>query len=279
MEGRKTAVVTGAAEGIGKGIAGALADADYEVFCLDKNDEENRKTVDEINRKKKKAAALHCDLESPDEIREVFEKILEDHHIDVLVNNAGIFISNSYLKGSYEEAVEVFDRQMAVNARATYLCTKMAAKDMAERKDGKILNIITNHVARNLYRPSRSEQAYDASKWAQFELNESMDRELKEYGIRVNALCPASTRTPMLQGFFDDYGLPLNRETVAKVTHFDSLLEIEDVGRAAVNILSWDDDQPTGNAYLLIYQKDCDDLKKGHQERLLVQKTRVAESY
>ena len=272
----KVAVVTGAAGGIGKGIAKALADQGHTVYCLDINDEENEKTAREINQTGR-AYALHCDFEDPKQIKTVFDQIMDGYHIDILVNNVGIFIANSYLKGTYEEAREVFDRQMAVNARATYLCTKMAAKEMAEKGSGRILNIITNHLARNLYRPSRSEQAYDASKWAQFELNESMDRELKEHGIRVNALCPASTRTPMLQGFFDDYGLPLNQKTVARVTHFDSLLEIEDVGRAAVNVLSWGEEEPTGNAYLLIYAKDCDDLAYGHQERLLIRKTMLAE--
>ena len=268
-----TAVVTGAAKGIGKGIATALAREGVKVCCLDKDDLNNELTVNKINEDGGKAFAMHCDLADPRQIDETFDSILKEDRIDILVNNVGVFIGNSYLKGTFEEALKVFDEQMAVNARATYLCTKKVAVSMAKRGSGQILNIITNHLARNLYRPSRSEQAYDASKWAQFELNESMDRELKEYGIRVNALCPASTRTAMLQDFFDKAGIELNRENVFKVTHFDALLEIEDLGKAAVNVLSWDEQQPTGNAYLLIYPEDCESLKEGHQEKLRIRRT------
>ena len=269
LEKGKTAVVTGAAKGIGKGIALCLAKRGVKVYLLDIDDEENKKTEEEL-RQYAEATALHCDVGDPKQIDEVFDEILKEDDIDILVNNAGIFIANSYLKGTYEEALEVFDKQMAVNARGTYLCTKKAAPHMAERRSGAILNIVTNHLKRELYRPSRSEQAYDASKWAQYELNESMDRELKEYGIRVNALCPASTRTPMLEGFFTDYGLPLTRENVFKVTHFDSLLEIEDVGEAACNVLEWEDPEPTGKAYLLIYKEDCERLKEGHIRELAI---------
>ena len=266
-----TALITGGARGIGKGIALSLARRNIRIISLDILDEENEATVKELNSLSGGGAVgYHCDLSNPKEISDVINEILSKENIDILVNNAGIFIANSYLKGTYEEALEIFDKQMAVNARATYLCVKKIAPHMVSRGGGHILNIITNHLKRELFRPSRSEQAYDASKWAQYELNESMNRELIEYNIKVNALCPAATRTPMLQGFFDDYGLPLNRENVHKVTHFDSLLEIEDVGEAAWNILNWDDSQPTGKAYLLIYKEDCESLANGHNEALLI---------
>ncbi|MCR4854936.1 MAG: SDR family oxidoreductase [Erysipelotrichaceae bacterium] len=263
------AIITGGAKGIGKGIAMALNRHRIITHILDNDDDAAQETAERL-RTNYPSFSYHCDLSDPWQIEAIFDHILKDNEIDILVNNAGIFIANSYLKGSYEEALEIFDRQMNINARATYLCTKKIARHMAERKSGHILNIVTNHLKREYFRPSRSEQAYDASKWAQYELNESMDRELKEHGIRVNALCPASTRTAMLEGFFKDYGIELNAENVGKVTHFASLLEIEDVGTAAYNVLNWDDDQPTGNAYLLIYKEDCEELEKGHSERLKI---------
>ena len=271
LDERLTAVVTGGASGIGRGIVRELARQNVRVISLDIDDEKNEETAREAAKLSKGGAlAYHLDVGDPQEISEVFDRLMAKEHIDILVNNAGIFIQNSYLKGSYEEALAIFDRQMNINARGTYLCTKKVARAMAERGYGAIINIVTNHLKRALYRPSRSEQAYDASKWAQYELNESMNRELSEHGIRVAALCPASTRTGMLQKFFDDYGIELNQENVYKVTHFNALLEPEDVGRAAVNVLSWDESQPSGKAYLLIYPTDCDILKQGHQESLVI---------
>lgn len=267
----KTAVITGGAGGIGKGILLELAKRDVVTISLDINYEENKKTVEEANKLTKVGSyAYHLDVSDPKQINDVFDEIMSMFHVDILVNNAGIFISNSYLKGTYEEALDIFDKQMNVNARGTYLCTKKVVKAMADKGEGAIINIVTNHLKRQLYRPSKSEQAYDPSKWAQYEMTESMNRELVEHGIKVYGLCPASTRTPMLQGFFDDYGLPLNRENVYKVTHFDSLLEIEDVGRAAVNVLSFDENQPSGKSYLLIYKEDCDSLANGHNEALVI---------
>ncbi len=265
LDETRTAVVTGGAKGIGRGIVRELSAKRIRVISLDVDDEENEKTARETG-----CLPRHLDVGDPEEIDRVFDEIMGEHHIDILINNAGIFIPNSYLEGTFKDARELFDRQMNVNARGTYLCTKKVARAMADRKEGAIINIVTNHLKRSLYRPSKSEQAYDASKWAQYELNESMNRELSEHGIRVAALCPASTRTPMLEKFFTDYGLPLTRENVFRVTHFDALLEPEDVGRAVINILQWDADQPSGGAYLLIYPQDCDILEHGHCERLVI---------
>lgn len=270
LDKSKTAVITGGACGIGKGILIELAKKNVRVISLDIDDEANERTIKEASAiSEAGASAYHCDLSDPKEINDVFDEVLSNEHIDILVNNAGIFISSSYLKGTYEEALDIFDRQMNINARGTYLCTKKTAPSMASRGEGAILNIVTNHLQRKYFRPSRNEQAYDPSKWAQYEMTESMHRELIEHGIRVIALCPAATRTPMLQRFFDDYGLPLNAENVGKVTHFASLLEIEDVGRAAVNVLSWDDNEPAGRSYLLIFKEDCDALSAGHNENLV----------
>lgn len=193
-----TAVVTGGGGGIGRSIVLALADRGLKTYSLDIDDVKNAETASHST----VIVPLHCDVGDPAAILDTFSQILETNTIDVLVNNAGIFIGNSYLVGTYKEALDAFDRQMAVNTRATYLCTKMVAPGTAARGHGAILTIVTNHLARRLFPPSDSEQAYDATKWAQYQLNESMDAELKRHGIRVNALCPASTRTPMLQNFF-----------------------------------------------------------------------------
>lgn len=265
---KQTAVVTGAALGIGRGIALSLAKRGARVICLDINETENKKTSAE-------AAALSpagsrayaCDIARPEQIDSVFDDIIkEEGRIDILVNNAGVFGAMSFVKDSYEKALEDFQFHMDVNARGTFLCSKKAAPVMSANGYGQILNVVTNHMKRDLFPPSDCEHSYDASKWAQYGLNESMDCELRPYGIRVNAICPAATRSAMLQRFFDSMKLPLTKETVGQCSGHASLLETWEVGEAACHILEWDASMPTGKAFLLMHPEDCERLKNGYVE-------------
>lgn len=260
----QVAVVTGAAQGIGRGIALALAKRGLQVISLDIQDASS--TAEAASALSGlPCGAIHCDVAKAEEVDKVFDEILEQYgRIDILINNAGVFSTFSFVESSYEEAVADFHRNMGVNALGTLLCSKKAAPHMAKRGSGQILNVITNHMKRRLFPPSNSEHAYDASKWAQFGLNESLACELKDYGIRVNAICPAATRTEMLEGFFRELGLPLNKKTLGQISGFESLLEVEEVAEAVCHILSWDDTQPVGQAYLLMLSEDCIKLKDGH---------------
>ena len=266
----QVAVVTGAADGIGYGIAFALAKRGCRIACLDIADEKNEKTAAALSGAAgKECRAYHCDMADPESIEEVFDRILKDFgRIDILVNNAGVFSTMSFVEDSYETALENYHFNMDVNARGLFLCAKKAAPHMAERGYGHIINVITNHVKRYLFPPSDNEHSYDASKYAQLAFNESLDCELRKYGIRVNAVCPAATRTPMLQAFFDDLGMELTKETIGECAGIASLLEADEVGEAVCHIINWDDTQPTGKAILLMYSKDCENLKQGYVEEL-----------
>lgn len=264
----QTAVVTGAAEGIGRAIVLALAKRNVRVICLDCNEKENKKTAAEAAAiSRTGSVAYTCDVADPQQVSRTFDCILENgERMDILVNNAGVFSTMSFVKDSYEDALKDYERNMNTNARGTFLCSKKAAPYMAERGSGQILNVVTNHMKRHLFPPSDNEHSYDASKWAQHGLNESLDCELKPYGIRVNAIYPAATRSGMLQRFFDALGIPLTKETIGACSGHASLLEAEEVGEAACHILEWEDSQPTGQAILLMYSEDCERLKQGYTE-------------
>lgn len=266
----QVAVVTGAAGGIGRGIALALAKRGLQVVCLDTAHGENCQTAQEASQLAQKVCpAYDCDVSRPEQVSAVFDHIADEHgRIDILVNNAGVFSTMSFVNTSFEDAIHDYEFNMGTNAFGTFLCAKKAAPIMARQGKGQILNVVTNHIKRRLFPPSDCEHSYDASKWAQYGLNESLACELKEYGIRVNAICPAATRTPMLQGFFDALGLPLNRKTLGQCSGFESLLEIDEVGEAACHILDWDDAQPVGKAFLLMYPEDCEKLKYGYAAEL-----------
>ena len=264
-----TAVVTGGAQGIGRSICVALAKRGVCVYSLDVNDKGNKETENRMNLVGSGCHAVHCDVSDAEEIRKNFEEVLQKKGvIDILVNNAAVFSTMSFVKDSYESVLKDWTFNVDTNARSTFLCSKMVAPAMAQKGLGEIVNIVTNHVKRYLFPPSNSEHSYDASKYAQLALNESLAEELHPYGIRVNALCPASTRTPMLQEFFDNIGMELTKETIGQVSGTASLLESEEVAEACCGIKNWDDSQPVGQAYLLMYSEDCEELKKGHVARL-----------
>lgn len=265
----KLAIVTGAAQGIGKAIALALADRGAVVVCLDKNKEENDAVAALIMAKGGHGISLSCDVSDPVSVSQVFGRIFREYGpAYALVNNAAVFSTMSFVQDDFKKALEDFDCNMNCNARGAFLCAKMVAPQMAAKKSGQIINVVTNHVKRRLFPASANEHSYDASKFAQLALNESMAQELKEYGIRVNAICPAATRSPMLQNFFDDIGMELTTENIEACTGYPSLLECEEVGEAVCHMLEWSNDQPVGKAYLVMYSEDCEKLKYGHVEEL-----------
>lgn len=267
---QKVAIVTGSAQGIGKAIALKLAQNDYCLCLIDNQTDRNSTTCSEINKISEHVSyAYTCDIGNREEVEKVFDDIKKHFdHVDVLINNAAIFTTESIAKDDINKIVENYHKNIDTNFFGTLLCSSLVVPLMIKQNKGTIININTNHIKRNLFNVSRSEHCYDASKYAQLSLTQSMARELKDYGIRVNAICPASTRTPMLEGYFDPSLLPLTKETILKATHYYSLLEPEEVANAVLGMINWGDNQPVGNAYLLMYSEDCQDLAKGHVERL-----------
>lgn len=272
----KIAIVTGSAQGIGEAIALSLAKRGCVVCLLDIKEELNNKVAKKASLLSgKECPSYRCDISKENDIEKIFDKIYSKFgKIDILINNAAVFSMFSLVKDSYKDAIEDYRYNMDTNMFGTFACIKKVAPIMARQRSGEIINVNTNHIKRYLYRVSKSEHSYDASKYAQLSITESAARELYEYGIKVKGVCPASTRTPMLENYFKPKDLPLTIEKIAKVTHPASLLEKEEVADTICNMLLWDDKQPVGNAYLLMFSRDCEELSKGHVERLAKQYAR-----
>ncbi|NMA66893.1 MAG: SDR family oxidoreductase [Clostridiaceae bacterium] len=252
----KVAIVTGSALGIGRGIAIALAEQGADIAGFDILTKENEELANEIKALGRNALAIKCDVSDKDQVRSSVNQVLKEFgRIDILVNNAGVFNFTYAFNSDYDETIELFDKCYAVNARGTYLCSLAVVPTMIKQGSGAIINVITNHVKRDKYRPGVLEQGYDASKWAQLSLTDTMAIELKPHGILVNAICPAATDTPMLRSYLnvaDNYGC---RSTLP------SMMSIEDVGMAVINILNWGKDGSVGQAPLITSREDCENLK------------------
>ena len=213
----QNAIVTGAARGIGAGIALALAEAGAGVVVSDiiPGDE----TVEKITAMGRPACYLKTDISKPEEVTQLAASAIEKMgNIDILVNNAGIVHRDSLI----ETSVETWDRVCNIILRGTFLGIQAIYPHMRDRGYGKIINvssisgIIGGAVSKLDDSPEmmrgRSGPAYAAAKGGVLSLTRWLAKDIAKDGIYVNAIAPGACKTEMTKGF--DYsvkGLPIAR--------------------------------------------------------------------
>jgi 2-deoxy-D-gluconate 3-dehydrogenase len=195
----KVSLVTGAARGIGFGMAKTLAHAGSELILVDKVEQqldEVSKTISEETGKR--TLVIPGDLAKIEEIEHIVNHALKEFsEIDVLVNNAGTTARKPFLEISTEE----FDHVVAVNLRATYFLSQKIARSMVDRgKGGKIINVASSTSFIGMQNLS----AYGASKGGVHALTKAMSVELAPYQICVNAIAPGFFKTPLTQPVWQD---------------------------------------------------------------------------
>jgi 3-oxoacyl-[acyl-carrier protein] reductase len=178
------AIVTGAAKGLGRRYAEALAAEGYAVVAADVQPVEA--AVDAIEQAGGTALAIEADVSDESSTLAMAAAALDRFgRVDVLVNNAAIF--TSIVKKPYDElTVTEWDEMFAVNVRGTWLCTRAVAPAMKERRYGKIVNVSSMTVPSGI--PLFAH--YVASKGAIVALTRALARELGAWGICVNAISP-----------------------------------------------------------------------------------------
>jgi len=181
---RKVAVVTGGARHIGAAYCRKLAEEGAAVVISDILDGEP--VAAEIRSKGGQALALKVDVSNEaDTVRMAAEAVKAFGRVDILVNNAAIFI-NIQRHPFYEISAEEWDRVSAVNIKGPFLCAKAVFPQMKEQKSGKIINISSSTA----YWGTPNFLHYVASKAALIGMTRSLAREVGEYGICVNAIAP-----------------------------------------------------------------------------------------
>lgn len=197
LDGR-TALVTGAATGLGRGIALALAEAGADIVAAHHRHDpaDLARRVRDLGRR---LVALGADLSDAGQARDMFERASQQcGHIDILVNNAGIIRRADLPEFPEQDWHEV----MAVNLTTPFLLSQAAARHMIERgRGGKII-----HVASMLsYQGGIRVVSYAASKHGVMGLTRAMANELAPHGINVNAIAPGYMATANTQALRDDF--------------------------------------------------------------------------
>jgi NAD(P)-dependent dehydrogenase (short-subunit alcohol dehydrogenase family) len=192
----RTAIVTGAAKGLGTGIARRLASDGLAVACVDVLDTAPVVAALPVHDGVAHMAAI-CDVADTAAVERVVGEVLERAgRIDVLVNNAAIL---QPIEPVVATADDVLDRVLAVNLRGTFAFSRAVARTMIDRRSGRIVNI-SSQVGKA---PWPGHGAYAASKAGVIALTQAMALEVAEYGVYVNCICPGTMDTDQMRGGFN----------------------------------------------------------------------------
>ena len=220
----KTAIVTGATRGIGKGVALKLAEHGADVaFTYVSSSEKALALENELKAFGVKAKGYKSDASLMKDAEELIKNVLENFEsIDVLVNNAGITKDNLLMRMSKED----FDRVLEVNLKSIFNMTKAVQRTMLKQRSGSIVNM-TSVVG---VKGNAGQSNYAASKAGVIGFTKSIALELGSRNIRCNAIAPGFIETEMTENLGEEViknwrdSIPLKRggtpEDVANTTLF-----------------------------------------------------------
>ncbi len=236
----KTALVTGASRGLGKGIALCLAAAGADIAVNYLGSEEKAlSTVEKIRKLGRKASVIQGDVGSEEDVKGIFAVVRKEFGgLDILVNNAGINSDQDITTLSVEE----WERIIRSNLTGNFLCAKYAAEIMKERKYGRIIQISSVVGEQGaLY----GQVHYAATKGGQLGFTKTLARSLAPYGITVNAIAPGVHMTDQVEGILGATGSS-RLERVLKSIPIGALGSVEDIGWAVVFLASGEAGYITG---------------------------------
>jgi len=179
-------VVTGGGRGIGRAIALALAREGADVVVAARTREQIDRVAEEIRALGRRGIAVVCDVSDEEAVRAMMDAAVRSlGKVDILVNNVGI---RGPILNVAEMDLRGWNETLAANLTGTMLCSREALKYMIPRKTGVIISISSDFGRRGI----ATRSAYVCSKWGQIALTQCLAREVAEYNIRVNCVCPGT---------------------------------------------------------------------------------------
>ncbi|MBB1285893.1 SDR family oxidoreductase [Flavisolibacter sp. BT320] len=221
----KTVLITGGSRGIGKACAQLFAEAGATVLITYKMGKEAAETTISELTSGGYHAAYALDMSDAVKIEQVFgEMVVQTNRIDIVVNNAGIFTEHKILETSYQQWQEAWQETLATNLSGVSNLCFFAARHMAEKGGGKIINI----SSRGAFRGEPDHPAYGASKAGLNALSQSLAIALAPHNITVGVIAPGFVETDMAK----DYLAGEEGEKIRQQSPLNRVAQPEEVARA-----------------------------------------------
>ncbi|MGQ9473182.1 MAG: SDR family NAD(P)-dependent oxidoreductase [Candidatus Caldatribacteriaceae bacterium] len=234
----KVVIVTGGGQGLGEAFAKGCAREGAKVIIIDVNEETGKKVERGIG---ENAMFIPTDVSSRAQVDAMVGEVMKRFgRIDVLINNAGIHSGGKF----WEETAETWQRIFEVNVMGVVFPSQAVVPIMMKQGKGKIINVSSKAAV--VGEPLHA--AYSASKGAVLSLTRAMAAELGQYGIRVNALCPGTTLTPLGKSAIAD---PELRKALESGIPLGRLGEPKDHIGSAVYLASDESDWMTGQMIIV----------------------------
>ena len=227
----KVALVTGAGAGIGLATAKAFAEAGASVVLADRDEEAIGKTAERIRSAGHNTIGVICDVTDKAQVTAMVEQAVSTYgRLDAAFNNAGINTSGAPLLDTSDDE---FERIINVNLRGVWNCMKAELRQMVAQGSGAIVNCssIGGMVG------SKGRSAYSASKHGIIGLTQSAALEYATQGIRINAVCPGMTDTPMTITVSKNYDPEIVKTLLARAP-IGRFAEPEEIAAAVVWLCS-----------------------------------------
>ena len=180
--------ITGSGRGIGRSTAFALADKGAKVVFCSRTESEIFAAQKELQQEDMQSMAIRCDVTNAEQINKLVSEVSSRWgSIDILINNAGIFIANKVVDMLEQE----WDQMLEINLKSAFLCSRAVLPGMIKKKSGQIINIVSV-AGKNPY-PDCS--GYCASKYGLYGFTDVLRMETRQFGIKVTACLPGATDT------------------------------------------------------------------------------------
>ena len=213
---KKTIIITGGSDGLGKAIAKRLNE-NNNVIIISNNKESLIKTSEEIN-----CEYYVCNVTDYKQIDNTIKSIVEKYNkIDILINNAGVWLAGDLTETDYKRISNCID----VNTKGPIYMTKAVLPNMYDNKDGLIINVCSQAS----FDSDDFSTVYNASKWAMRGFNRSIQKDVSKKGVKVTGFYPGFMQTDIFKKAGNDYDTSTG-------------LEVEKVAKAIEFIVNCDDD-------------------------------------